>query len=355
MRHLGNRRGIALLAVMGVILALLPVAAAIAVQTRLDGLMQRNARVGAEVFYTAEAGLAHAVSELRPLADFDEILRGPDGIDGTPDDGSFPFRTSIPPAFTQGSLVYEVTASRGPASTIRIRSHGRGHHETVRQAEALVRPADTPFTPAAIYVEAPDLDIDLGDRDFQLSGMVDSQVAGLALSSAEVAARLRQTITPAIQVTGAGGSPSVTAVAAIDLDSYARALRRRLDAAIHGDPNDAILGTQDHPRLTVVETDWTIGNAVEGFGILLIRGDLEIEGRLGYAGLVVVEGNLILKAPGDLRIDGSLWVSNSGAVRVHLLGAGHVRYSPVALERTDAAVARAILHRAVVVGWREGP
>jgi hypothetical protein len=361
MSAIRDERGVALLAVLGIIISLLPLAAAISMQTRLDGLMGRNFRGSTEAFYAAEAGLAHALSEIGPRADFEDLLYGPDQVGATSDDGSFPFRSQPPSSLRSGALGYQVSVGRGPANTLRIYSRGSGRHDATREVEVLIRPAATPFTPGAIYVEAAEVDVDLGGLGFTVSGIGEQQgaaqpsIVGLAVSSAALATRLHQTLTADTQVEGAGGSPSVAVAAGLDLDSYINSLRKRLDAVVLPTAPQAAaepFGIETQPQLTVIDGNWSITARAEGFGILVVRGDLEVSGSLHFRGLLLVAGSVSTTASSDVQIDGALWVRRAAA-ELKLLGTGHVHYSPGALERTDSAIAGALLHLATVVGWRE--
>jgi hypothetical protein len=356
MSAIGSERGVALLAVLGVILALLPLAVAVGMQTQLDGLMGRNLRGGTAALYAAEAGLAHALSEIGPRVDFDAILHGPDGIVATTDDGRFPFRSAPLPPFARAPLGYDVSVARGPSDTIRVHSRGRAHHESVREVEALVAPSSAPFTPAAVYLEAADVAVDLGTHGFQLSGLAGARhapVVALAPSSSASAVRLSETLAAA-QVTGAGGAPSIAAAVELGLGAYADDLGSRLDAVIlPGEAAGAELGTEARPQLTVVDGSWVIDAHVDGFGILVVRGDLEVGGSLRYRGLVLARGAFSSTATGDVHIDGALWMHAAAGARLELRGSGSIRYDPAALERVDAAIDGALMHLPLVVGWRE--
>lgn len=352
----GDERGVALLAVLGLVLALLPVAAAICIQTHLDGLMQRNHRDSTQAFYAAEAGLAHALAEMQPSLSLRPFLNGPDGVEGTTDDGQLAFRQS-PPA----GLNYEVRASPEQANQIRLRSTGHGLDDAVREVEVMIAPDDTPFTPGALYIEAPDVDVDLGTRGFSLSGVpggaesaASAPIAGMTVTSATVAAALRAALSAA-PITGVGNAPSVGATSPLEIDSYVTAVGNRLEAVIHstGPAADTTAGTAASPQLTVIDSTWQITSQVEGFGVLVVRDDVEVTGSLRYGGVVVVAGDLRLAVGGELQVDGTLWVFRNGAAAIDLLGTGAVRYDPGNLRRAALALEGSLYHLPQVVGWRE--
>ena len=350
----------ALLAVMGIILALLPLAAAVTIETRLDLLMQRNARSNAEAFYAAEAGLSHARAELRPSASLAGLLHGPDRTPGTADDGVFPFELAMPSDFTLTSSGYDVFAYAGPGGTVRLRSRGRGHNDALSEVEALLATNPAPFTPGALYVEASNADIDLGTRGYRVSGVAahggaGDVIAGIAISSSNAAEALHSSIAPVDAIVGTGPPPSIVATSPLDIDSYADALEQRPDgvlvSASEGGP--LTLGTPASPQLTLISGAWTTTELVDGFGILLVRGDLEIRHHFEYRGLVIVDGNVELASSGDLQIEGALWSLNGLTSRLRLTGTGSLRYGPQVLATVDAAIPNALLHVPIIVAWRE--
>lgn len=351
-----DQRGVALLAVLGVILALLPVAAAVWIQTNLDGLVQRHHRGSTQAFYAAEAGLAHALAEIPPSASLPLLVDGADGIPGTSDDGRFPFRAPPP-----DGLSYEVRVTTNSPSTIRLRSTGHGVHDAVREVEMLVGPSEVPYTPGAAYVEAAGIDLDLGTQGFSLSGIAAGEesagvaaVAGLAVTSAAAAAASSASVQPA-QIAGAGDPPSIVAAGALHLDAHVTTLRRHLEAVVlsTGPAGDVTLGTSANPQLTVVERDWRATSQVDGFGVLVVRGNFEIDGSFRYGGMVVIDGDLRVAETATVEIDGALWIHRTGKARIALLGSGSVRYDPGNLRRAAAALEASLMHLPKVVGWRE--
>src|SRR5262245_46040506 len=91
--------GMALIATLAIGMILLPLGAFVLWQCRTDLAIQHNQRAEIEAFYVAEAGLEHALAEIRPAASFAPLLRGPDRVAGTNDDGGFPFAEGHPADF----------------------------------------------------------------------------------------------------------------------------------------------------------------------------------------------------------------------------------------------------------------
>ena len=147
--------------------------------------------------------------------------------------------------------------------------------------------------------------------------------------------------------------PSVTDTSRLDLESYTDALRSRLDAVVVTTPSGTPLGTEASPQLTIINGAWRIDAPVDGFGILVVRGDVEIGSSLHYRGLVVTGGKVTSTQTSDLRIDGALWMRGDGSAQLSPRGTGYVRYDPAALARIDSKIGGALLHRPVITGWRE--
>ncbi len=348
-----SEHGMALLAVLGLLLALLPVAAAVSVQAELDALMQRNCLGSTEALYGAEAGLAHAFAEIPPATSLRALL----GVaDASVHEATFPFR-SQPPLDT----FYQVRVRVDQSNTVSLLSIGHGTHGALRELEMIVVPGTTPFTPAALYIEAPDIDLDLGARGFSVSGDASggntpepSAVAAIAVTAEATAAALRNSPVAA-HIIGTGGGGSIVTSTSLDLDSYVTLLRNRLEAVVHtsAPPTGGGLGTVSAPQLTVIDDAWQTTGDMEGFGILAVRGDMEINGALRYGGLIVVTGKLRVTDSSDLRIEGAMWLRNTGLAHIKLLGTGFIRYDSTNLKRTAAALEGALFHLPQVAGWRE--
>jgi hypothetical protein len=86
---------------------------------------------------------------------------------------------------------------------------------------------------------------------------------------------------------------------------------------------------------------WLRGPA-RGQGVLLVDGDLRVEGELQYAGLVVVRG-AVRAGAGALRLRGALMIANADGRGASELGPGSdVAYSSCAVARAAIAAARPV-------------
>ncbi|MFN8627441.1 MAG: hypothetical protein U0587_15875 [Candidatus Binatia bacterium] len=366
-----GERGTALLTTLGIMLLLLPLGAYVVMQCRSDLLVQRNFRDEIEAFHIAEAGLDHAVAEIKPGGTLSGLLVGPDGLAGTADDGLFPFSEGTPLDFPVSPFHYDVRVTSLGANAMSLVSQGSGQNGATKVLAATVARSPLVWTPAALYGRGDVANLDLGDGRFLLSGFdhrIDDgpanptgsaqAIPALGSSEPEAAELLRRSLGEALatRVVGSGGPPSVATTAAVDVTGLVAELTGRADglrlpaiAAV-----DAVqLGTSDAPWLVVVDGDVTVAGRVSGAGVLVVAGRLQVTGQLEYAGLVVALGDVAFGPASDVTIAGAFWHGATGGNVMRLQGAGAIVYSSQALAQVDAAFPALLPHAAVVTGWLE--
>jgi len=366
-----NERGAALVAALIIAIILLPLGLFVVLQCRNDFLIQRNLRGEVEAFYVAEAGLEHAVAEIPAGQSFDSILAGPDRVAGTDDDGVFPFAEGSPAEFPYAPFRYDVHAASADNAMIRILSQGTGRNGATKTVAALVARAPLVFTPAALYAQADVTALDLGDAGFLLSGfdhqLTDAagQPSGFAAPlpalgtpqvDAEAALRQRLSAGAALDLVGAGGTPSIAAVAALDLQTYLAALLGRPEHVTLSavTPNGAVvLGTPDAPQLSIVAGDCDVAGRLSGNGILAVEGTLHVTGSLDFRGLLLALGGVVFESGSEATITGAFWRGSGVDDRLQLHGTGSIAYSSAALAAVDTAFQGLLPRAAVVVGWEE--
>lgn len=134
-----RERGTALAAVLLAMSLLLPLGALAVLQARVGLLTQQSLRGDAEALHAAEAGLACALARLEASADFGLVLRGPDAIAGTADDGAPPFAldcaAGLPAPMSFG---IRLEPGRTPDGIV-IVATGRGFRGAMRTVEQHVR------------------------------------------------------------------------------------------------------------------------------------------------------------------------------------------------------------------------
>ena len=363
-----NQRGTALVAALSIAMILLPLGALVALQCRTDLTIQRNLRSDVETFYVAEAGLAHAVADIPPGRSFDRLLAGPDRVVGTMDDGLFPFANGQPDAFPYPPFRYDVQVIPITPTLLRIVSSASGLNGSTKVVEALVTRAALPFTPAALYAETTKTNVSLG-ASFQLSGTdhqavfpavamnpAAAQLPALSTPSTETEAMLRSQLSIAAgQVSGAGGAPSISTAAPLDLDTYAQGITTIPVATVQPvvAVDDATWGTRDQPQVSIIVGDLRVPGHLNGSGILLVRGTLDVTGTLEFSGIVLVQGAVLLEPSSNVTLLGAVWQAASQDERLELHGQGIVAYSSDALADLDRTFPALLPHAATLAGWRE--
>lgn len=365
------QRGAALIVTLGIILILLPLGAYVVFQCRTDLLIQRSFREGIEAFYVAEAGLEHAVADLRPGLSFDTLLAGPDGLAGSADDGAFPFSEGIPGTFPSPPFRYNVRVSRRAADSVYLVSEGSGKDGATKTVAAMVSHSPLVWTPAAVYVQGSAEAVEWGAGDFLLSGLdhaihdaparpngAAAPVPGLGSANPDTERALRVSLGEegAGRCVGAGGPPSIATTVPADVQALASLLVHWPDSLVFGEitPSDpARIGTSQTPQLSVVTGNVDIAGHAAGNGILLVLGNLHVGGELEFTGLVVVMGGVLFDPSSDVVIAGALWHGANGDGQLRLRGRGAVMYSSAALAAIDAAFPGVLPHAAVVTGWLE--
>ncbi len=353
--------GSALIAVLGVLALLLPLGVYAALQARMDLLIERNLAAEVEAFYVAEAGLEHAVAELRPGTSFDPVLAGPDRLRGTADDGVFPFDEGSPTAFPAAPLHYTVHVARRADGGVDVSSTASGRNGAAKVIAAIVKWSPLPFTPAALYLDD-DAQLTLGaglavsgmDHDLTASPASSAAVPALATSVAGVEPDLRRRLADgAGRLVGAGDAPSIVATPSLDLRGLAAACAQLPDH-VTAPPlvSTATFGSIDAPRVTIAN-DLDVAGDLNGAGILVIRGTLHVSGQLSFAGLIVALGGVVCEPSSGLHVLGALWRSSGSDPRLSLDGQGTIAYSSVTLGAVDGAFPGILPHAAMVAGWQE--
>jgi hypothetical protein len=94
-----------------------------------------------------------------------------------------------------------------------------------------------------------------------------------------------------------------------------------------------------------------VGNA-DGSGVLVVDGNLRVDGRFTFAGLVLVAGDVDAEPGSSLEISGALLQSRPGR-ELRLAGDGRIAYDAAALAAADTLSGRVLPRRAIVGAWRE--
>jgi len=366
-----QHRGAALLSVLGLMLIMLPVGAYLVLQARTDFLIQRSFREEIEAFYVAEAGLEHAIAEIRPDQSFDNLLAGPDHVSGTADDGVFPFAAGTPAPFPIDPFRYEVSVSAAAPTALLVASRGYGRNGAARVVSAMLLRSPAPWTPAALLAEGNLESLDLGDGSILLSGFDHrvgdppsaptgsaDPVAAAAGTAADAASMILQQLGAALagRFVGLGGPPSITTAPQVDIQTLSSRVAQLAEAVLLGSiaaSDHVSLGSRQMPQASVVTGDVDIGDQTSGSGILVILGGLHVSGTFNFTGLVVVMGGISFEPGSEVSVAGALWRGPGVDRRMRLRGAGALMYSSEALAEADAAFPGLLPHAVVMSGWME--
>ena len=144
-------------------------------------------------------------------------------------------------------------------------------------------------------------------------------------------------------VTGAGGAPSVATIPPLSqtvsqiADGYLALPHTDLDGGNYS--GNGNWGTSSTPRITRVTGDAQIQGSIDGYGVLIVDGALDIAGNFTFHGLVIARGNVQVQITGNAGIYGSLLIKEStaqdAAYELDVRGNAHIQYDSCALTAAD--------------------
>jgi len=163
-------------------------------------------------------------------------------------------------------------------------------------------------------------------------------------------------------VTGLGGAPSVVTISPLS-QSVSQMAQAYLNVPDHPptvleggnfSSNDT-WGTSSSPRITRITGNTQIQGTVEGYGVLIVEGALDVSGNFTFHGLVIARGDIQVQFTGNAGVYGSLIIGESTTLDSNLeldvRGNATVRYDSCALA---AANSWAPLPKAAkLVAWQE--
>ncbi|MCB2204185.1 hypothetical protein KQI65_05500 [bacterium] len=181
---------------------------------------------------------------------------------------------------------------------------------------------------------------DIDGRDYLEDGVTlgpSPPVSGIGVQSSETVEDLKAMIDPNVHpnITGAGGSPSLGTIGTSNLatlhDFYRDRATVKLPAGKYAD--NSVFGTPKAPEIVYVPGDLEWTGVISGAGILVVDGQLIMKGKVSWKGI-------ILSMSGDVKIElggtgtpsilGTVWVGNtspSDVTHVHVDGNPSLKYS----------------------------
>ena len=351
--------------------------------TTTDLKIGRNYKTSVQAFYAGEAGIQRATHILKAGASngFDNELLGTDGKSNTSDDGILNFGDEssavqiIDNNDGDGDLFSDsdnkvIITSTGTASNASKTIEAIFSYQAVDVDGALGLYGDGPavdlgngpseidgrdhnvptsFNCSGVHCEgtlvsgAPAETGIYAENTLIRTGIIDGPAKGKGAKSQNVFGD------PPIDDEGGGvGSVSYW-------QDFANGLipAQTIDAADGTFAGNVSIGTRENPQVTVITDDKCVGThlsgTVDGAGILVINGDLQITGTFHFEGLVIVisDEDLVVTGTGRSILFGSIVLAGSGnSSEVDYGGHASIRYSSDALSYAAATLAK-------LDAWRE--
>ena len=163
-------------------------------------------------------------------------------------------------------------------------------------------------------------------------------------------------------ITGVGGAPSVVTISPLS-QSVSQMAQAYLNVPDHPPTvleggnfsSNSAWGTSSSPRITRITGNTQIQGTIEGYGVLIVEGALDVSGNFTFHGLVIARGDIQVQFTGNAGVYGSLIIGESTTLDSNLeldvRGNATVRYDSCALA---AANSWAPLPKAAkLVAWQE--
>jgi hypothetical protein len=183
--------------------------------------------------------------------------------------------------------------------------------------------------PGAMYVDADAINkvkingsITVSGYDHDINGnpvATGNDLPGIAVDDPAHVGVIAGNIGGGATIEGTGGSPSIQNVTnGIDWAAYAEDVESNPDIILNSSTDVtkiANLGTVAQPKTTFVNGDITFGKNLEGCGIIVVNGNLTINGTFTYRGIIIAyqDAEITTKLNGDGNIYGAMVVAGSSA------------------------------------------
>ena len=365
MRRAGrSEEGSALLTLMVVVLVCGGLAAGVLIPAIAESRAADASMARARAFQVAESGIDWGIAVVRrsggaiPLAAHSQSVAGL---------GDFTITYVSGTANSVDDDSDGTTDEADESDYVQIRSTGTSGGQTRSVEVVLRRSVQVPQIDAAVQFNVATPILDLKGNSFLISG-ADHEIDGTEdplgtmkpgiASPADVADLLAQIpLAQQDQVQGAGGTPSLDQVDAIDLASLVD--QAKSAASIHlagGTYSGITLGEPTEAGVVVVyaDEDIHISGSTTGAGILIVDGDLKISGSFEWSGIVIVRGRVAMTGGGGTkRVIGGMVIgeeitSSVSESEVTVTGTVDLLYSNDAVQLSAQSLA--VMS---VLSWRE--
>jgi hypothetical protein len=180
-------------------------------------------------------------------------------------------------------------------------------------------------------------------------------IPGIGVNNNSQRTTILSNIGGSASIIGAGSSPSVQVVSdSTNWISYAQALVSNPDIIINrsSDLNSySNLGTQSSPKVTFINGNISL-NSISGCGVLVVNGNLEINGNFTFIGLIVAYQNakIVTKLNGNGKVWGGIVIASNDVDLNISNGNFKCFYSGEAINLVSAALQT---NRFQIVSWWE--
>lgn len=177
-------------------------------------------------------------------------------------------------------------------------------------------------------------------RDYLMDGVTlgpNPPVSGIGVQSGKIAEDIKTTMDPSVfpLIQGAGGAPSIGTIGTSDLGALHSFYRDR--ATIKLPPgkyaDNTVFGTVASPEIVYVPGDLEWSGVISGAGILVVDGQLIMKGKIQWRGIILsMSGDVQIElgGTGTPAILGTVWVGNNASgieTQVHVDGNPSIKYS----------------------------
>lgn len=339
-----NRKGMALVAAMLILLALTTIGIISVNTTTIDTAISGNVKDVKQAFFLADTGISHAGDFLT-------------GKTTTQWNGYATLQTIINNQ-ALGSGSYTVTVQDGGNSRRKVISTGTSAGGSTAQIVAFFSQTGTLNPPGALYVNAGttvnghSAEV---DGENECAGEV-NPMPGIATTSSS-SSSITQTGGPEIS----GTPPIQTSAQVIDTRSIINA---RLSSANYsyayssnqtdnnmnwgtptGDPATCSVSNTVYYNMNVTNTLKLTGNNSKGCGILMVDGNLNINGGLSWYGVIIVTGNITFSGGGSDSTNITGAIMAGGAASTNTVGGSvEVEYCSTAVSNLNNSLPVAALN-----------
>lgn len=373
---LRNENGLALFAVLLLLVMFLSLSAASIFTTALDLKSTTHYATGNQALHVAESGIIHALNVLNTRSIWDLGTQSTDNKWSDPTTGVFDGVLTLP---NNPNLRYFAYITPDPDVNLSIEQGvitaiGTGLDNSGRVLQVAIRKSDLSGALSAIFLSNPNPNPTFNGDKFIVSGhdvdLLGNQTGYISPAIATQDDAAAATTITAIgaqtdQITGLGENPSVLPTGGPlpeDYQAIAEAIFLQDPAPFHNqvfngatDLKGINIGTSDEPWLTWVKGDCTLngsgspGGVQMGYGFLYCEGSCKLNGSAEFTGWVMCrDGNEMLN--GNFTMTGMLW---TGEIDTKFGGSMVANFSMAAIQ-TYASQAFAKFPRKMrVTTWQE--